>query len=192
MVLTITFPKETDHMNTIEYFKEVAKIDSQIEVEPHPLYANKLFNLVIEGLDSEKWEFPLRFLDLAQFTPKEYQKIVQGLRWCDPYLTQFESHDYRVDEIQVLNINSRDYGGTAGLDVKARIIKLLGKHFSHKKSLIHDFLHELGHIVQDAELGYTSENERLMLDLFQEYLADTDIPEKFSELTGLSLQAVED
>lgn len=186
MVIKITFPKETDHENAIQYFKEVARMDSQIKVEPHPMYGNKLFNLVIEGLNSEKWEFPLRFLDFTQFTPKECQRIVQGLRWCDPYLTQFESYGYWVDEIQILNIDSKNYGGTAGADVEAGIVKLLRKRFRRKKSLIHDFLHELGHIVQYAELGYISEDERLMLDLFQKHLVDTDIPETFAKVAGLS------
>jgi len=197
-MIEIVFPKETKY---IEFFENVKDVDENLVLTPYYEFeyegekrrSFKNLCLKVKDVINEEFEITLgRFIwDLIEkckpaVWSKYLRQCINAIRWMDSALSEFKQTQYGYGieiEIQLGKISVLKQWGSAN---EAKEIKLSFRRLRSREHTLKTFIHELIHIVQFEE-GYNMndpivEDEQFMLDVAEQYLSDTKIPELWRSL----------
>lgn len=197
-MIKVVFPKEP---NYVKFFERVKDVDGNLILKPYLEFdykgknvkSDKHFSLLVKDISNEEFEFTLgKFIHtlIERCNPsswsRRFQRCVNAIRWMEPVLSEFKETQYRYGieiEIQLGKIKELRQWGSVG---NAKEMKLSFKHLRSRDSTLYAFIHELIHIVQFDE-GYNMydpsvENELMMLEVAENYLSATTIPELWRSL----------
>jgi len=197
-MIKVAFPKESKY---IEFFERVKDVDGNLVLKPYFEFdykgkrAKSSKHLCLQVIDVANEEFEMtlgKFVEdlIEKCAPtrwsKNLQQCVNAIRWMDPVLSEFKQtpHGYGIEiEVQLGKIKDLDKWGSVD---DAKEVMLSFRHLRSRDSTLHTFIHELIHIVQFDE-GHNMydpsiENERLMLEVAEEHLSNTKMPELWRSL----------
>jgi len=197
-MIEIVFPKETKY---IEFFENVKDVDGNLVLTPYYEFeyegekGRSFRHLCLQVKDVMNNEFEItlgKFIrDLIEkckptLWSKYLQQCINAIRWMDSALSEFKQTHYGYEieiEIQLGKIRVLKQWGSVN---EAKEIKLSFRRLRSREYTLKTFIHELIHIVQFEE-GYNMkdpivEDEQFMLDVAEQYLSDTKIPELWRSL----------